>query len=243
MNKEVLLKKYIFFLWLFLPVMAHAGELDANLESVCRPTFIHKNGSSHSAGTAFKVLLKDGRTLLLSANHLFGPNGGLKKTILPKDMPKKITAVHCVGLDDESKVLKAKNALYFRNVTAINAPVRLKDTVDISGFLIPTTDKRPSLTLANTSPKKGDTVYLLAQVRGSSQYIHKAVVDGETGTLMNFIYDSSTMNLNATSGAPIVNSQGEVVGVNWGGYSGDDKLMGISMSLKTIQQVLGISAP
>ncbi len=234
------MKKYVFFLCLLLPVIVHADEFEANLEPVCRPTFIHKNGSSHSAGTAFKVRMRDGRALLITANHLFGPDGGLKKAILPKNLPKEITAVHCLAFDDKGEIFKSKNALYLHKVTTINAPIRLNETVDIAAFRIPATDKTPSLIIADIPPKNGDTVYLLAQVLGSNQYVHKAVVlNAESGSLMNFLYDVPTMNLNATSGAPIVNDQGEVVGVNWGGYSGDNKLIGISMNLKTIQQVLG----
>jgi hypothetical protein len=97
------------------------------------------------------------------------------------------------------------------------------------------------LKLAAAAPKVGDSVWLLAQVpEGAppSQLLHHAVVRSSTDQALQYAFDNVGLNLQGTSGAPVVNAAGEVVGTNLGGGTLPGKLIGVGNSLASLRALL-----
>jgi hypothetical protein len=68
-------------------------------QAICRPLF-QVDRESLSAVTAFVLDLPapDSRTLLVSAIHLFVPDGGMKEQIAAMDLARRVTGVQCKAL-------------------------------------------------------------------------------------------------------------------------------------------------
>ena len=97
------------------------------------------------------------------------------------------------------------------------------------------------LDLSSTPAIAGDTVWVLAQVQHAlptDGYAHRARVISSKGFLA-FIYDDPLFRTANTSGAPVVSSDGKVVGVNVGaGKLGNGALLGVADDLTTLQVAL-----
>jgi len=70
--------------------------------------------------------------------------------------------------------------------------------------------------LARDTPSAGDRVWLVSEVIGSSSLVHPATVEGSEEGWLVYRFDQS-IELRATSGAPVVDGSGRAVAVNAGG--------------------------
>lgn len=86
---------------------------------------------------------------------------------------------------------------------------------DIAAFYL-TNYKFNAGKLANSAPLIGEPVWLAARVPGNG-FTRQAVVVEKTEKTFIFRYLDSSIEYTATSGAPILNKTGEVVGINIGG--------------------------
>lgn len=213
-------------------------------ETICRPAFT-VDGERLEAGTAFvlKSPGPDGKILLVTAQHLFGPSGGLDADIAWDAMPANVSAVTCEPLESEGP-WKGGKAFAIPGAHGMSDVMALKD---IAAF--PLRWERASavprpLVLASKMPAAGERVWLVAQViEGAppSQLLHpgKPVYDGRG--LLQFVYDNPGLVLRATSGAPVVNAAGELVGINLGG--GRDRktgeLVGTAEDISVVRAALG----
>lgn len=215
-----------------------AGAPTAASAAVCRPEF-KVEGEALDAGTGFLVEA-DGRTFLVSAQHLFGAGGGLAHEIPWQEMPARVSGVSCSGFSD-GRVWTAGPPLA---IAGAAAGADLEAMNDISAFPI-TLDaesRSRTLRLATTPAKAGDTVWLVTRLlRGApaTRLLHRAEVGRVTsgGTLL-FVYEASEIEIQATSGAPIVNERGEVVGVNFGGLTREGRTIGIATGLPAVRAAL-----
>ncbi|MDP4182420.1 MAG: serine protease [Bacillota bacterium] len=194
--------------------------------SIFRP-HIELLNNNLDAGTAFGVELEGRKEpYVITAIHLFGPNGGLDKDIPSVELAKNIKKVsitdvfsskECGTLDKILTIPEAK-------------PVPEIDK-DIAVF-IGTSDLKINKFKINAGlPKEGDNVWLAASVYGGApenQKLHKATITsvGEKG--LYFKYENSNLKLQATSGAPILNSDGQVIGINISMISKNGDLIGVA---------------
>lgn len=81
------------------------------------------------------------------------------------------------------------------------------------------------LRLAADAPKVGDHVRLFARTVGATvPRLYEAQVAAVTNDCLEYVLDDAGLELGGTSGAPIVNTKGEVIGINVAGAKIDGKL-------------------
>lgn len=202
--------------------------------TILRPEF-HLNDVTFDAGTAFAIDMDDENTsLVLTAYHLFGEAGGLSKEIPSADLPyvfKK--AVFRDAYNDNEcgeceKVLKIKDADSIPNVDKDLVAFYYGENLDVT-----------KLKLSSKLPKKGETVWLAAPtIESIEPKLHKAKVISASNKMLTFEYEENDIVLTATSGAPILNSAGEVVGLNVGGGEQYGKTMGVANPCTSIKKTI-----
>ncbi|MFV0625019.1 trypsin-like peptidase domain-containing protein [Sphingomonas sp. ac-8] len=206
--------------------------------AICRPEFT-VDKEPYGAGTAFVV--NGPRPLLVTAHHLFGEMGGLDEEIRWNEMPARATAAHCAQI-------KGKGAWTTGPALAIAGahPVSATSTAefkDIAVFpLVGQPAGSPGLVLAEKAPATGSKVWLVAQIRGGNPdvLLHRAtVVEYEQGAML-YAFDDKRIELQATSGAPIVDAEGRLVGINLAGTTGENPndVLGVADSLDVVRKTL-----
>jgi len=206
--------------------------------SILKPKFELKD-KTFEAGTAFAIELEDEKvSLVLTAYHLFGESGGLEEEIPASVLPevfKKATfkeAYNDTPCGECEKVLKIEDADTNPNVDK-----------DIVAIYFGEKLKANRLKLSSKLPRKGETVWLAAPTMlGVEPKLHKATVKLASDKMLYFEYEEKDIILMATSGAPIVNASGEVVGLNIGGGEQEGKTIGVAnpctSMLKMIKKAL-----
>ncbi len=208
--------------------------------ALLRPTFETTVGVS-SAGHAFLVA-HGGKNVLVSAHHVLGRPGGLKRQIEWNEVPTVVTKVTARSAGKEvvsTKPLAIEGA----------KPLEPKDpSADLSAFLVTDTAGVPPMSLAATAPKTGDFVWLFAEVTGftgKDRRLHRASVSAATDKELRYIFADSDLKLQATSGAAVVNAKGEVVAVNLGGGKNVGLVFGVGNPVSSVRAKLdkALAAP
>src|SRR5262249_14215142 len=160
--------------------------------------------------TAFLIKL-DGRLLLVTAHHIFGPDAGLSRAYAWNELPALVHGV-VAGSPDGRSELSAAAPLSIPGAMA-SSPGEYE--YDVAAVSVTDAGAFAVLELAEKQPQPGDPVYLLAQTRGSAELRHAAHVIPSPRALC-FLYEEQ-LDLTATSGAPVVDAEGKVVGINVSG--------------------------
>ena len=209
------------------------------VNTICRPSFETADGN-FSAGTAFVLRNPSHQTrydLLVTAHHLFGPDGGLKQHVKWADLASFVTSVRCESMQDANRVLVSGHPLTIVGAHAFSEPGEPRD---IAAFIV-ISDSSTKLSLSDEQIEKGQTVWLLARVLGGeapTKLLHRAQVLSVSDRLIVFEYQNPNLDLTATSGAPIVNVYGEVIATNIGILRKRGVLMGVGMSASIIKNVI-----
>ena len=192
-------------------------------------------------GTAFILDWdgRDARTQLICAHHLFGPAGGVPTQIRWTEVAAKVTAIRCAAVA-RHETWRGGHALALPGAE----PVGPHYQRDLSAFPLDSTSQgRPSThsRLATQPPKSGAPVWLLAQVAGcpGRQLLHHASVIYARDDRLEYRQDNAAVNFRATSDAPVLNADGDVVGVHLSHVQGNDGAVhGIDDSLASIRALL-----
>lgn len=215
------------------PACAQDKQPDTATQAICRPQFL-VDGGALDAGTGFVIDLP-GKTgpYLLSALHLFGPNGGMAADVPWNAMPARAKLGQCKAFVDGAA---------WKGGAALPVPAAPLTTRDVAAFPLDPASlgKAPHLKFAAAPPKPGEPVWLVAQVIGAPRalLLHRATVLPGEPDLLSFRYDDPTVEIRATSGAPIVNAAGEVVGLNLGGQMRGKDMVGIADTAAEVQAAL-----
>ncbi len=186
---------------------------DVGADAVLRPSF-ETAGGTYAAGTAFLIEDDSRGTLMITAQHLFGPPGGLPAVIPAAELPDRILSAQAYDAPFEALVIQGGRAVYLPDA---RPAAGLDATADYAAFMVSDDGATPRLTLAGTTPQAGDTVWLLARAASgapASRHLHRGTVIEADPSGILFKYKNPTIGLRATSGAAVVNDAGEVIGVN-----------------------------
>ena len=207
--------------------------------AVCQPTFQTVDGE-FSAGTAFVTRLQattgsaPSPAILVTAHHLFGPDGGLPRQIAGNDLPAFVVSVRCEGLENAADVIAAKRPLRVVDARPYSAPGNPRD---VALFPLPAQDSR-SLLLSDEGVGLRSPVWLIARVAGGeppAKLLHEARVATMNARWLEFDYRNPNLDLTATSGAPIVDERGRVVGINIGVRRAGGRLIGVAQPASVLR--------
>ncbi|MCK4259282.1 MAG: hypothetical protein KAX49_09905 [Halanaerobiales bacterium] len=202
-------------------------ESDIPSNIVFRPTFEIIEGDL-IAGTAFAVKFgEEGSTIILTALHIFGPAGGLEADIPASELPSYVAKVTLNDLFEKSYVGVANEVL----VIPKSKPYPESIDKDVAAFTNISSENILTLELYGEKLSVGEPVWLLASVMGgesSDKKLNKGKVIKSESKQLVFQYDNSDIGLTATSGAPILNSNLQVVGINIACGSKNGKLYGFA---------------
>lgn len=224
-----------------LPASATPAPVLSAVNAVCSPQIAIDHETSF-AGHAFLVAGQP--TLLVTAQHIFGPDGGLTRSIPWQAMPAHAHILSC-DLITGNTPLHAATALAIPGAIAFDSPVRHDaENRDVAAFTVPE-NHQAALKIAQTPLHDGDRVWLISDVVDSDTVVHPARFVEQKDGLIFFSYDTNTTNFRATSGAPIVNAQGEVVGINLGRRYDEKRhlRLGMAVSYTVLNNVLKTGMP
>jgi len=167
---------------------------------------------------------QNGIIYLLTAHHLFGFAGGLRKNYHWYDLKSDPPSVHAATIDKPSKTI---SSIAFTPLPGAKGLWAGDASKDIAAFLVQSNKEFNPLPLANITPQKGETVWLYSQLKSQlnsqSKYgadnaplLHQAIIIDSTEKALVYRFFNK-INLRRTSGSPLLNQQGEVVGLHVGG--------------------------
>lgn len=220
------------------PRAAFAEPPKAVIDAVCRPTF-QVGKTDKSAGTAFvmETGLEKMPVAMFTAHHLFGPDGGMGRQMTWQEVAKNVKGASCESLDRTHR-FKATAAVAVSDArTYSDRGGRMRD---VAVLPVPVAGVTP-LKLAKDAPAIGSNVWLIGQaVAGApaTVFLHKAKVvrSGEIG--LSYEFADPKLNLAGTSGAPVVNENGEVVAISLAGGLQRGRLIVGGDSVRVIRTVL-----
>ena len=182
----------------------------ADANAIFQPAFTVE-GRQLQAGTAFLVKLASGPVLLVTAHHLFGPDGGWTRDLTWQELPKLVTGVRATSVGGAS--VTGQNALSMEGTATFHGNPA---GGDVAAFKIAQTGTATVLSLAPAAPKVGDRIFLLATVGSDKLLRHAATVKQVGPQFVVYKFDDA-LELRATSGAALVDTENRVVAINLGG--------------------------
>ena len=229
------MKKILLVLFIYVsaaPCFLAIGE-DENW-MLYRPVFELKSGTAE-AGTAF-IIKFSGKDYAVSAQHLIGTAGGLSKDYSGSELETEFRQLTINPIYSGFRTISSDNHVSIPGAAALTG-VNLTNDLFISP-LNAELDSTPFL-LADALPKQGERVLLVAKLVDSNEILHAATVLTSDENELIYLFDDESLNLRATSGAPIVNSEVEVVGVNLaGGREPGTGLVGFANPVSSIRNQL-----
>jgi len=215
--------------------------------SVVRPEF-RSGGESFFGSYAFVVVLENGGPLLLTALHVLDELAKFRGidcsdknvSYTGGELPHQITDVQLYDPFAANWVLNrlgaARDMLPLPDARICsNEPYSQQD---IAAFrLVPSSVFQP-LRLATAPPRVGEPIWLAVNLgHGARQRAEQAVTVEITDKTFIFRFAAHDLPL-YTSGAPLLNRTGEVVGINVGGGTFEKQKLGHGVSVLSVRHLL-----
>jgi hypothetical protein len=178
-----------------------------------------------SAGTAFFAKVQgEANPLLITAQHIFGPAGGLNA-----DVPREQMA----GF---SKRVTLHDFASRKDITAKINSIALPDSVDVAAFRTDLGTRVTAHPFAKENPKKGDIIWLVAALadQADMQILHRGSVVEVWDDKIKCKFDNGNLVMRGASGAPYLNAHGEIVGLHTGSFKDPGHVAGALIPVETI---------
>ncbi|MGC4075257.1 MAG: serine protease [Nibricoccus sp.] len=174
-----------------------------------KPTFLLPN-RSFAAGTAFTVQVtvkKRPVYLLLSCHHVLDNTASEIR--------------HAVGL-----------SMLDSNQVIVGEPIKIRGarTVDFAGadgelsaFLLSQRPNEPALKISLEKPLRGERIILFARLHNQDKpQLYPGKVVSVSPEFLEYTLDDPSIEIGGTSGAPVLDSGGSVIGINASGQKSED---------------------
>jgi hypothetical protein len=189
------------------------------------------------AGTIFLAKLdRDGPLVAITAHHLFGRLGGLRYEIAPDELVRTWEKGDVRDIASGKVISALPKPLLIADAKRFSTDVL---STDVAAFPIAEAGSMIPLSLASVRPKVGDAVWLVASIVGkekAGELQHAARVVMSDDDALVFEYEDPTLELRATSGAPVLSTKGEIVGVNLSSGKKETKLMGMAGAIPSVKK-------
>ena len=180
-----------------------------------RPEFRTTMGPVN-AGTAFAARLPGSeRPIIVSALHLFGPSGGMDQDVPANRLPAVWTGLSLLDCVTQrnlgqrpGRALLMAGAKPYPEQSAVG---------DVVAYLPDMIDGLKTFKLSEQTPREGERVWLVSEIISGPGLVHAATVEGTDQGYLVYRFDDPSLEIVATSGAPVVNAKHEVIAVNAAG--------------------------
>lgn len=190
-----------------------------------RPKFVTTDGPIE-AGSAFAARLAGSqRPIIISALHLFGPAGGMDRDVPAEQLSnvwQSLELSDCVTQRDLGPRAGRVLTLPGSRPLPDESPVG-----DVVAYMPDSISGLSTFPLATSKPSAGDRVWLVSEVVTGPSLVHGATVEGVDAGFLVYRFDNRSLEIIATSGAPVLNAKHEVVAVNAGGGEIDGAMIGV----------------
>ena len=175
-----------------------------------KPTFLLAD-RSFAAGTAFttQISVKGTRVYLLVSCHHVLDNAA-----------SEICSTVALSMADKEDVLIASKPLIIAGARSVDFAGA---ECDISAFVLRSPPKKPVLQLSLEQPIPGERISLYARLYNQKEpQIYLGTVVNVRAGHLEYRLDDPTVEIGGTSGAPVLNGAGKVIGVNVSGARQED---------------------
>lgn len=175
-----------------------------------QPTYILRDGRSTTAGKAWCAKTRSGLDVLITVLHALGPAGGLAEQVPPDQVSNVLSRVDLLRLPSGESAGST-------NIVLSKSGNVSDHSGDIMIFRAPASLSGDAFQIAEKPPTVGQRCWF-----------HTSLVDGE-GSVESFpgiVRESSaksfvlkldkSVDTRVTSGSPILDQNGQVVGMSWG---------------------------
>lgn len=165
--------------------------------------------STIGATTAFAVRHPDFSTpIVLSCLNVFPAD------VVPKDLPSIVKKVSLTDRFTGVNLGEVEGAII---AIPESAPVeRTSSAGDIVAMWGVTSTRLTTANLATKGPAEGEPVWVATRVASNGSKVHKATVSRVEPALLVYKFDDVNIDLKETGGSPLLNANGDVVGVHLG---------------------------
>jgi len=220
---------------LLLAMNIHAEEPKVPQNVLLKPTFLLAN-ESWSGGTAFLVRVIDKpETMMVTCHHLFGPATGRSQQMSPEEIARGLCGAVGLSMQDRRTIVVSQTYLKVINARATD---KMGAEKDVALFVVQA-DKLSTLHFSDRVPNVGDTVYLFARLRSETEpKLFRATIAEASDNWLMYTFADTGIDLHGTSGAPVLDEKGDVVGMNVGGGEQNGHVNGIANPTKSIRAAI-----
>lgn len=186
-----------------------------------RPLIGLRNGKLYGTGTASAVRLRPNEPpILLTALHLFGPDGGLERNLAPAELDQVVYGIFLFPFGSRTHTALARGAVRKSGPALRDGDSDMSG--DIAAFNLPPKSRVNALNLATANPSVGQWLWVVGDVvthEPQSQRLFPCRVlhVSDEATFVEF---ESVFPQGEFSGAPLINEHREVAGIVIGGDKG-----------------------
>lgn len=190
-------------------------------DAVFNPVF-ETSSRELSAGKAFVATVPGcPAPMLLTAYHLLGPSGGLNFQLTAAQIKAEVRKIRLYTLKSGTLAGEGRADSHMPTIVSscCDATNPRTSAGDIAAFTAPAKVANLALPLAILDARKGDKVFILTSLSGRTDttFSHEAIVSGMQDGYLMYDITNPDYAIRATSGAPVINSKGQVVAINLGG--------------------------